>query len=140
MLTLVVDTNIVVSALLKPQGNPALIISLVLRKKCRLCLSKEIFTEYEEVLSRDKFRNLDQTKVKELISLLKKNALWVRPTVSIDGIARDQADRAFLACALETKADFLITGNIQHFPIKKFHHTLIVTPSEFLELVTRSMA
>ncbi|MBS3906904.1 MAG: PIN domain-containing protein, partial [Syntrophaceae bacterium] len=46
MLRIVVDTNVVVSALLKPQSNPALTLSLFIQGDCTVCLSKEIFTEY----------------------------------------------------------------------------------------------
>lgn len=132
MLKLVIDTNLVISALLRPQSNPALIISLILRGDCRLCLSEDIFTEYEEVLARKKFNFLDRARVRELLSTLKKRALWVVPEISVDGVALDPADNAFLECALAAKADFLITGNIKHFPIKKFHHIRIATPAEFM--------
>jgi putative PIN family toxin of toxin-antitoxin system len=72
MLKVVVDTNIIVSALLKTQSNPALIISIILQRNYKLCLSEEIFSEFEEVLARDKFKHLDRLKVKELLSTLKK--------------------------------------------------------------------
>ena len=137
MLKVVVDTNVIVSALLRPQSNPALTISLILNGDCRLCLSDEIFTEYEEVLAREKFKRLDRPRVKELLFTLKRRALWVTPKVSIDNVAKDPADKVFLECALEAEADFLITGNIHHFPVKNFHNTLIVTPSEFMAFITK---
>jgi putative PIN family toxin of toxin-antitoxin system len=132
MLKLVVDTNLVVSALLKPQSNPALIISLVLRGDSFLCLTDSILTEYADVLAREKFQGLDRAKVKEVLSKLKKLALWVAPKVSLHEVVQDPADNAFLECALEAKADFFITGNIHHFPFKKYRQTLIVTPAEFM--------
>ena len=139
MLRIVVDTNVVVSALLKPQSNPALILSLFIQGDCTVCLSKEIFTEYEEVLARDKFKGLDEAEVKKLLSIFTRRALWVVPKVLIYDVAKEPADNAFLECALEAKADFLITGNIHHFPVKEFHHTHIVTPSEFLNLMIQIM-
>ncbi len=102
-----------------------------------VCLSKEIFTEYEEVLARDKFKRLDEARVKELLSIFTKRALWVAPKISINDVAKEPADNTFLECALEAKADFLIAGNIHHFPVKEFHHTHIVTPSEFLNFMTK---
>jgi putative PIN family toxin of toxin-antitoxin system len=132
MLKLVIDTNVVISALLKPESNPALIMSLILRGDCRLCVTEKIFAEYEEVLGRGKFKNLNQASVREFLSTLKSRALWVVPKVIIDDVAKDPADNAFLECALESKADFLITGNIPHFPEKKFHRTSIVIPGEFV--------
>ena len=132
MLKLVVDTNVVISALLKPESNPALIMSLILRGDCRLCVTEKIFSEYEEVSGRGKFKKLDQASVREFLSTLRSKALWVVPKVTIDGMTKDPEDNAFLECALESKADFLITGNIRHFSEKKFRHTSIVTPGEFV--------
>jgi len=137
MLKLVIDTNVVISALLKPESNPALIMSLILRGDCRLCVTKKIFTEYEEVWGRGKFKNLDQASVREFLSTLKKRALWVIPRVAINDVAKDPDDNAFLECAVESKADFLITGNIHHFPEKKFHRTSILTPAEFVSYAVK---
>jgi len=132
MLKLVIDTNVVMSSLLKPESNPALIMSLILRGDCMLCVTEKIFVEYEEVLSRGKFEKLDQAGVREFLSTLKRKALWVFPKVTLDDVTKDPDDNAFLECASESKADFLITGNIHHFPEKKFRHTSIVTPGEFV--------
>lgn len=88
-------------------------------------------------MARDKFKHLDRLKVKELLSTLKKNSLWVVPKISVKDVAKDPADNAFLECDLETGADFLITGNIHHFPVKQFHQTRIVSPGEFLDLITK---
>ena len=135
MFKLVIDTNVLVSALLKAQSKPALVLSLILNGYCTLCLSREIFTEYEEVLSRDKFAALDQAKVKELLALLKKQALWVEPKISVDA-AGEEADNALLECGVEAKADFLVTGNIRHFP-RRFSSLVIITPDRFLSLMAK---
>ena len=74
MLKLVIDTNVVISALLKPESNPALILSLILRGDCRLCVTERIFAEYEEVLGRGKFKNLDQASVREFLPRLRSRA------------------------------------------------------------------
>ena len=137
MLKLVIDTNVVISALLKPESNPALIMSLILREDCKLCVTEKIFSEYEDVLGRGKFKKLDQVSVKQLLATLRSRALWIVPKVTIDDVTKDPDDNAFLECALESKADFLITGNIHHFPEKKFHHTSIVTPGEFVSYAVK---
>ena len=102
-----------------------------------LCATEKIFVEYEEVLSRGKFKKLDQAGVREFLSTLKRKALWVVPKVTVDDVTKDPDDNAFLECALESKADFLITGNIHHFPEKKFRHTSIVTPGEFVSYAVK---
>jgi len=141
MLTIVVDTNVVVSALLKPGTKPELVLMLVFDEEykiCQLCLSDEILTEYQRVLTYGKFReHLDQNKIKRFLSELKKHSVRVTPRVPVNVLKDDPSDNKFLACSLEGKADFLITGNIKHFPFRKFRDTRIVSPAEFLESIAK---
>ena len=139
MLKVVLDTNVLVSALLKPDSVPELVISLILENQLLLCLSESIATEYEEVLEREKFKKLNRKKVKALISRLKSEAHWVNPVVRLN-VAHDPEDNKFLECAQEAGADFLITGNTKHFPPKRFQKTLIVSPAEFLSLIAKAFA
>ena len=71
-----------------------------------LCLSPEIFIEYEEVLSYNKFKALNHAEVQKLLLSIKENALWISPKESIDIIKDDPDDNKFLECALEAQADF----------------------------------
>ncbi|HOI95705.1 MAG TPA: putative toxin-antitoxin system toxin component, PIN family [Syntrophobacter fumaroxidans] len=137
MLKIVLDTNVLVSALLKADTPPELIVSLIGQSLVTLCVSKPIVAEYREVLSRRKFRKLDRAKVKKLLSRLESRAQWVTPRVPVEIIETDPEDNKFLECALESEADFLITGNTRHFPFEKFHHTRIVSPGEFIHFVAR---
>ncbi len=66
MLKVVYDTNIIISAALKEEGLPALLLSLVLEGKVRLFLSQTLLEEYEGVLKRPKFK-LDKKEVEKLI-------------------------------------------------------------------------
>jgi len=137
MFKLVVDTNIVVSALLKPDSLPDLIINMILNKSFILCLSEDIFNEYQEVLSRGKFKSLNQAKTRRLLLKSKRDAKLVKPSVSVDIIKRDPEDNKFLECALEAQADYFITGNIKHFSFKKFRNIHIITPKEFLDIIAK---
>jgi len=137
MIKVVVDTNIIVSALLRSQSDPALIINLILGEHIILCLSKDIFAEYEEVLARPKFKQLDKKNVKKILRQLKKISLWVSPKKLVNIIKKDPDDNKFLECTLETGADFLITGNLKHFSFKKFRKTKIVTPLEFINFISK---
>lgn len=139
MLKLVVDTNIIVSALLKPDSLPDSIINMILNKNFNLCLSEDIFDEYQQVLGRGKFKGLNQEKTRRLLLKIKKNAKLVKPTVSVNIIKRDPEDNKFLECALEAKADYFITGNIKHFTFKKFRNTYIITPRDFLDIISKML-
>ena len=140
MLKIVVDTNVVVSALLKPGSKPELVLMLLFdeeHKICQLCLSDEILTEYHRVLGYGKFREyLDENKVRKFLSQLEKHSARMTPRVPAGVLKDDPSDNKFLECSLEAKADFLITGNIKHFPFTKFHHTRVVTPTKFLDIIT----
>lgn len=140
MFKIIVDTNIIVSALIKQGSNPELILSLVLSGKfVQICISDDIFTEYREVLSYGKFKkHLDSGKIKTLLSQIKRVGLQINPHIPVTE-SKDLSDNKFLECALEAKADFLITGNIKHFPSKKFRDTHIVTPKEFLVLIAKTI-
>lgn len=132
MLKVVIDTNVLVSALLKDNSPPAFILALLRKRKMTLCLSKSIFEEYRAVLNREKFRHISSAAAPLLLSL-KKRALLVEPKFRIDVITDDPADNKFLECAQAARADFLITGNTKHFLFKKYQATRIVSPKEFIE-------
>jgi predicted nucleic acid-binding protein len=87
------------------------------------------------VLARDKFRGLARVAVRKLLADRRERALWIDPRVAVDEAKEDPADNAFLECALEAQADFLITGNTKHFPSGKFHNTQILTPGEFISCI-----
>lgn len=125
MVRVVIDTNVLVSALLKPESVPELILSFVLSGEIVLCLSDPVASEYEEVLKREKFSKLDERKVKELLSRLRSEAHWVYPKIRLQVTRADPEDNKFLECAVEAKADFLITGNVKHFSSGKFQETII---------------
>jgi putative PIN family toxin of toxin-antitoxin system len=55
MIRVVIDTNILVSALLQPSGLPAQVFVLALGASIQLCVSGEVYAEYEEVISRPRF-------------------------------------------------------------------------------------
>jgi len=139
MIKVVIDTNVLVSALLKSQRNPALILSLILQHQLTLCVSEEIFTEYGEVLHYGKFKQLDQDLIKKLLDDIQRDALWINPKVSVDIIKDHPPDNRFLECALEAKVDFIVTGNKKHFNFKSFHHIPIVAPTDFLFIVAKRL-
>lgn len=132
MLKVVIDTNVLVSALLKDNSPPAFILTLLRKRKMSLCLSKAIFEEYRAVINREKFQHIRSAAAPLLLSL-KKGALLVEPKIRIAVITADPADNKFLECAQAAQANFLITGNTKHFSFKQFQDTRIVSPKEFIE-------
>jgi uncharacterized protein len=133
-LKVVYDTNVVVSAVLKPGSIPASLVALAMTKRVRLFLSPAILEEYTEVLKRPKFR-LDPGAVNSFLRDLMRAATLVRPTRRIT-VASDEPDNRFLECAQKARADYLVTGNTRHFPAPAFEGTTIVSPATFAPIVT----
>ena len=131
-LRLVLDTNIVVSAALKPLGLQRTVLLLALTKPARLYLSAPIFAEYCAVLSRPELlirKGLRQ----QLLQLLENRAHFVAPSGLLQ-VTPDPADNIFLECADAARADYLITGNQRHFP-KFWKKTKIITSRELIGIV-----
>ena len=131
-LRLVIDTNIVVSAALKPDGLQRTVLLLAIIKAARLYVSGAILSEYRDVLSRPEFQ-IRKGLRRQLLDLLRKRARFVNPARRIQ-VANDSEDDKFIECADAARADYLVTGNVRHFP-KFWKNTKIVTSREFLSLV-----
>ena len=135
---LVLDTNIIISALHRAESDPDIILSIVLDQEAQIALlylSKEIYEEYKEVLSRDKFSYFNQARVKDVLRKIKKVAMWVEPKVQVNVVKVDPADNKFLECALACQADFLITGNSRHFSLQRVSPNKGCQSRGFLELI-----
>jgi putative PIN family toxin of toxin-antitoxin system len=129
-LRVVLDTNVVVSAVLKLGSLEAQIVDLVARRELRLYVSRAIQEEYDEVLARPKFTSIDPKRVSLFLGLLKAEATVVAPPHRITE-SPDESDNRFLECAESAEADYLITGNKRHFP-ERWKSTRIVNAREFL--------
>lgn len=128
----VIDTNIIVSAILKPHSQERLLFNLALSRRIDFYISPDVLEEYQEVLSRKKFK-LTSSEVEGLIALIKNNTIRVKPSKGVTA-SRDASDNRFLECAEEAEADYLVTGNTKDFPAK-WKQAKIVTAGELLDLI-----
>ena len=131
-LRLVVDTNILVSAALKPDGLQRTVLLLAIVKPALLYVSNAILIEYRDVLSRPEFQ-IRKGLRQQLLDMIGKRAHLVNPVRAIQ-VANDPQDDKFIECADAARADYLVTGNVRHFP-KFWKNTKVVTSREFLSLV-----
>jgi putative PIN family toxin of toxin-antitoxin system len=124
----VLDTNVIVSALLCPQSLPAKILSLVLNGTTEIVYDNNVLVEYIDVLNREKFK-ISKYSIKIVLDFLISHGEYI---VSVPQNIKftDEDDRAFYELYKSSEADFLITGNIKHFPKERN----IITPREFIEL------
>ncbi len=131
-LRLVIDTNVLVSAAIKPAGLQRTALLLAITKPARLYLSASILAEYSDVLARPEFK-IRKGLRQQLLQLLKNRSHLAVPTRRLN-VAYDPDDDIFLECADAARADYLVTGNQKHFP-RFWKKTAVITPREFISLV-----
>ena len=129
-LKIILDTNVIVSGLLKPRSSPGRILRLVLQGDVHIIVNEHILAEYLEVLGRPKF-DLDQDKVQTVLELIRSKGIKASALAESFHLP-DSSDEPFLEAALAGSADVLITGNKKHFPKKACKGQKVVNPKEFL--------
>lgn len=130
----VIDTNILVFAMLKWQSVPGNVMEFVLDGFIIPVLNKEIVAEYRTVLARSKFR-LDEEIITDIIDSLENVGFYV-DAETIDIELPDSKDRVFYEVVMEKRKEeetYLVTGNIKHFPDEPF----IVTPRQMLDVLLK---
>ena len=125
----VLDTNVVVSATLAPAGLERRVFDLALARQLRFCVSSEILNEYAEVLARPKF-SIKPVDLAALLAAIRRSAVVFVPRGRVDA-AGDPGDNNFLECAQAAGADYLVTGNLRHFP-KNWRSTRIVNARQII--------
>ncbi|NJL11698.1 MAG: putative toxin-antitoxin system toxin component, PIN family [Microscillaceae bacterium] len=132
MQKLILDTNVIVSALISSSIPSKILYELVLTEKVEICLSEEVMAEYVEVLNRDKFSKFANFKIKAEVVLnrLREIATFYQTDRKIE-VLTDTSDNKFLELAAVSAADYLTTGNTLDFTITEFEYTKILTPREY---------
>lgn len=117
MIRAVVDTNVLVSAMISPAGNEALLILAIHHGLIVPCFPSEILQEYSNVLLRPKF-GFSWHELQSLLDVFRQHGVKVDATAA-PRISPDPEDDKFIGCALATKAEFLVTGNKRHCPASR---------------------
>jgi putative PIN family toxin of toxin-antitoxin system len=131
-LRLVIDTNVLVSAVLKPDGLQRTVFLLATAKPARWYVSGPIMEEYAAVLARPELKIRKSLRL-QFIQLIKNHTHSVTPS-RLTQLTTDPDDNIFLECADAARADYLVTGNQRHFP-RFWKKTKIIDSREFLDIV-----
>ena len=129
---LVLDTNVLISAALKPEGLQRTVLILAVTKPAHLYISSAILTEYRDVLARPELQ-IRRGVQQEALQLIKRRARSIVPGKRLQ-VTIDPKDNIFLECADEARADYLVTGNVRHFP-RFWKRTKVITSREFVNIV-----
>jgi putative PIN family toxin of toxin-antitoxin system len=127
----VLDTNILVSACWKPAGNEADVARLATTGQITPCVSTAILAEYRDVFSRRKLSAINAMAT-ELLASLERASISVEPSEAVRA-SIDEDDNRFLECADAAGAEFLVTGNLRHYP-ELWGRARIVNARTFLSL------
>ena len=127
-MNIVLDTNVLVSALWSADSKPAMIVNAVLCRKFTLCYDYRILNEYYNVLRRPKF-DFTEWEVQNLLGTITANGISVTASPLPDIVFTDETDKKFFEVAKFCFAP-LITGNIKHFP----QDDCVLTVAEFYSM------
>lgn len=129
----VLDTNVLVSALLAPHGPAARVLDAVLAGLLGLVFDDRILHEYDEVLRRERF-GFTAEDVKALLDFIRSEGqAVVAPPLKL--ALPDPDDLMFVEVAAAGRADAIVTGNKKHFPAGCRGGIPVISPAEVLSLL-----
>ena len=131
-LRLVIDTNVLISAAIKPEGLQRTTFILAITKPARFMYPIQSWRNIADVLSRPELK-IRKGLRRQLLQLIRNRSNLVVPSRRLE-VSSDPDDNRFLECADVARADYLVTGNLRHFP-RFWKKTKIITPREFIGLV-----
>lgn len=130
-MTVVLDTNVVVSAAFWPRSEDRRCFVLLARRKCRLAVTADILDEYGTLASRVGRRECPGRDPSPFLDWIERVALLVEPVPLGKRRSRDAKDDPFLTCALASRAEFIVTKDKDLLALDKPFGVEIVTPREF---------
>ena len=132
----VIDTNVLVSAMLKWNSVPGTIMELVFNGTILPLLNKSIMEEYQNVLSRPKF-HLNEEIINTILTEINQLGIYLdAPKMNI--LLPDPKDIIFYEIVVkgrENEDTYLVTGNIKHFPAKPY----VVTPRQMMDIIIENI-
>lgn len=132
----VIDTNVLVSAMLKWDSVPGNILELAFSGVVIPLLNEQIVREYREVLNRPKF-HLTEHIIQDVLAEINRFGIYL-DAEELDIVFLDSKDRVFYEVVMEERKSenaYLVTGNIKHFPEKPY----VVTPRQMLDIIIENM-
>jgi putative PIN family toxin of toxin-antitoxin system len=128
---IVLDTNVIISGILRPFSKAASILGLVADGTVQLAYDLRLLSEYRDVLSRPKF-NVAEENLEAFLAQIEQDGFLVS-VKPLEIYLPDPDDEPFLEVALAGKVEAIVTGNKRHFPSREYEGVKILSPAEFLE-------
>jgi putative PIN family toxin of toxin-antitoxin system len=139
VLRAVLDANVVVSALIRPDGVPGRVLVLGIRgERLRLVLSPSILAEIRRTLTYPKVRHLITLTDEELdvwVDALALVADVVPDDRDLRVVAADPDDDKYVAAAIEGRASYVVSGDRHLLEVGSFQDVRMISPRAFLDLL-----
>lgn len=136
----VIDTNLFISGIFDKNSLTSTLQDLWIDQEIELATSLEIMKEVSRVLGYPKIREkigVTDEAIRRFFRLVFRKAVITKDIYKSDRITSDPTDNKFLACALETKADYIISGDNHLLELKHFHGTQIVDARTFINILKK---
>ena len=134
----VLDANVLLSAVISPRGTPAQILRLWEGEHFELVISPPILAELERVIHYPRIQeryNLSEEYVGQFLQSIGSGATVVDPAVELSVIEKDPSDDRYLECAVASEASYIVTGDGHLLDLEEYGGVAILNPAEFLALV-----
>ncbi len=137
----VLDTNVIISAILSKKSKPGRILEMAIQGKFLLVMSPNIWKEAERVFQYPKIakelkqRDISLKEIKSFLSILKDISMTVPGDITVEAVAEDPMDNPIIACAHEGEADFIISGDHHLIALQEYKGIRIISPETFLGII-----
>ena len=138
MIRVVLDTSVLVAAVISPTGPNAQVFDLISAGKIRPYLTEAVLREYYRVFDYERLQHLDRRRIARLRGLLEAASVKVKPRGRLKISGHDDDNRIY-ECAVAAKADYIITENTKHFK-KPYKTTKALTARQLLQLLEGGQA
>lgn len=133
----VIDTNVLISGLLSPSGPPAAVLDMWISGRINVCVSPDIVEEYVSVLLRPSFAVMGThtERYNIMAGLLElPSTIMIYPQCRLNVIEDDPDDNIFLACAVEARAEAIISGDEHLLNLGEYQGIVIWQPAHFVKM------
>jgi hypothetical protein len=134
----VLDANVLVSALISGKGNPAQIFSLWSLDEFELAISPPILEEIHRVIHYPRIQkkySLPEETVDNFLQLIAHTAVTVDPSNTLDVVEKDPSDNRYIECALASGIKYIVTRDAHLLDLKEYQGIFIITPASFLTVL-----
>jgi putative PIN family toxin of toxin-antitoxin system len=133
MIRVVIDTSVLVSAVISPTGPNAQLFDVIANKEVRPYVTEAVLSEYYDVFAYERLKHLDRRRIARLRALLERVSVKVKPRGRLR-ISGHEEDNRIYECAVAAKADYIVTENTRHFP-GPYKMTRIINARQFLKIL-----